>query len=108
MNLSEDVTAPATLQRWWVYLLACEDGRTYAGVAIDVHARLRAHQCGKGAKFTRANRPTAILGMRSYATKSEALQAEHALKQLSRAHKLAWAAANTVDEATVVIQSATR
>jgi putative endonuclease len=28
---------------WWLYLLACNDGRTYAGIALDVAARFRLH-----------------------------------------------------------------
>jgi|SRR5712671_5000672 len=84
--------APATAApTWWVYLLACQDGRTYAGIAIDVEVRFRAHVSGKASKFTRANRPLAILGAQSFASKSDALKAEHALKQLERPEKLAWA-----------------
>jgi putative endonuclease len=76
---------------WWVYLLACVDGRTYAGVARDVEARFQAHVAGKAAKFTRANRPLRVLGAREFASRSDALKAEYALKQLRRAEKLAWA-----------------
>jgi putative endonuclease len=76
---------------WWVYLLACTDGRTYAGVALDVAARFRVHASGKGSKFTRANPPLAILGAQSFATRSEALQAEAALKRLKRPAKMQWA-----------------
>jgi putative endonuclease len=76
---------------WWLYLLACKDGRTYAGIAIDVRARFKLHSDGKGAKFTRANRPLSILGAQRFDTKSEALKAEYALKQLERPEKLRWA-----------------
>lgn len=76
---------------WWLYLLACEDGRTYAGIALDVDARFKAHASGKGAKFTRANRPVRILAAQSFTTRSEALQAEYALKCLKPAAKLKWA-----------------
>jgi putative endonuclease len=78
-------------QSWWLYLLACRDGRTYAGIATDVAARFAAHSLGKGAKFTRSNRPILILGARAFASKSEALKAEAALKKLNRTAKLAWA-----------------
>jgi putative endonuclease len=78
-------------QRWWLYLLACRDGRMYAGIAIDVEARLAAHACGKGAKFTRANPPLALLGAQPFETRSQALKAEHALKRLRPAAKLEWA-----------------
>jgi putative endonuclease len=76
---------------WWLYLLACKDGRTYAGIALDLEARFRAHAAGRGSKFTRSNPPLKILGAKCFATKSEAMKAEHALKKLSRTQRLAWA-----------------
>jgi putative endonuclease len=78
-------------QRWWLYLLVCRDGRTYAGIAIDVAARFAAHSTGKGAKFTRSNPPVRVLGAQPFATRSEALKAEAALKKLDRPERLAWA-----------------
>jgi putative endonuclease len=41
------------IQCWWLYLLVCRYGRTYAGIATDVAVRFAAHSSGKGAKFTR-------------------------------------------------------
>src|ERR1700756_2453562 len=78
-------------QSWWLYLLVCRDGRTYAGIATDVAARYAAHSSGKAAKFTRSNPPVRVLGAQAFASKSEALKAEAALKKLERAQKLAWA-----------------
>ncbi len=78
-------------QVWWLYLLACADGRTYAGIALDVAARFRLHADGKAAKFTRANRPLRVLGAQPFTSRSAALQAEHALKQLKKPAKLQWA-----------------
>jgi putative endonuclease len=76
---------------WWLYLLACSDGRTYAGIALDVAARFRLHSSGKAAKFTRANRPLRVLGAQPFASRAEASQAEYALKQLKKPAKLRWA-----------------
>jgi len=84
-----DVTAVAKV--WWLYLLACADGRTYAGIALDVAERFRVHAAGKGSKFTRANRPLRILGAQPFADRGQALQAEYALKQLEKPEKLHWA-----------------
>lgn len=78
-------------QSWWLYLLVCRDGRTYAGIAIDVAARFAAHSSGKGAKFTRSNPPVRVLGAQPFDSRSEALKAEAALKKLDRAKRLAWA-----------------
>jgi len=78
-------------QCWWLYLLVCRDGRTYAGIATDVASRLAVHSSGKGAKFTRSNPPVRVLGAEAFASRSEALKAEAALKKLDRIEKLAWA-----------------
>src|ERR1700679_712650 len=79
------------IQCWWLYLLVCRDGRTYAGIATDVAARFAAHSSGKGAKFTRSNPPVRVLGALAFASRSEALKAEAALKKLDRTQKWAWA-----------------
>ena len=81
---------PDSLKHWWLYLLACKDGRMYAGIAIDVEARFALHVSGKGAKFTRANPPRRVLAAQPFPSRSAALKAEYALKQLDRAGKLAW------------------
>jgi putative endonuclease len=90
-SLFHDRHVAAESKTWWVYLLACRGGRTYAGIAIDVNARFALHRTGKGAKFTRANPPRKILGAQAFSSRSEALKAEYALKQLDRSKKLAWA-----------------
>ena len=79
--------------KWWLYVLECHSGLLYTGIAKDVDARFKAHLNGKGAKFTRLNRPVAILGRTPLKTKGQALRVEYALKQLSRADKLRWCAA---------------
>lgn len=78
---------------WWLYVLECQRGVLYTGIAKDVEARFEAHVNGTGAKFTRLNRPVRILGKAAVPTRSDALRAEYALKQLSRADKLRWCAA---------------
>ena len=75
---------------WFLYVLECETGVLYTGIAKDVEARFAAHVKGKGAMFTRLNRPVRILAKAAMATRSEALRAEYAFKQLSRAEKLEW------------------
>ena len=59
--------------------------------AIDPEARYRAHRDGKGAAFTRANPPVALLRSVAFKNRSEACRAEAALKKLPREKKLAWA-----------------
>ena len=74
-------------QPYWLYLLECEGGRYYAGVALDVEERFYLNVLGRGARFTRANPPLRVLAATLYPSKGEALQAEYRLKQLPRGDK---------------------
>ena len=82
---AEDASNP-----WWLYVLECQGGVFYTGIAKDVEARFEAHLKGAGAMFTRLNRPVRILSKAALATKGDALRAEYALKNLSRAEKRQW------------------
>lgn len=73
---------------YWLYLLECEGGVYYAGVALDVEQRFLQHAIGLGAKFTRARPPMRVLAAREYASKGDAMRAELKLKSLPRARKL--------------------
>jgi putative endonuclease len=75
---------------YWLYLLECEDGVYYAGIALDVEQRFFQHLFGRGAKFTRARPPVRVLAAQAYASKGDALRAELQLKALPRARKLAF------------------
>lgn len=77
---------------WWLYVLECEGGVLYTGITTDVATRFAAHAKGMGARFMRLKRPVRIVGQALVATRAEALRAEHAFKQLSRAEKLRWCA----------------
>ena len=82
------VTAP-----WTLYLLECRRGEGmvyYAGISNDLPRRLKAHREGKGARFTRAHPPVAIVATRAYPDRSSASKAEAALKKLPRARKPAF------------------
>jgi len=76
---------------WWVYMIACRGGRIYTGTALDPEARFRAHRDGKGAAFTRANPPEALIRSVPFESRSDACRVEAALKKLPREGKLAWA-----------------
>jgi len=76
---------------WWVYMLACRGGKIYTGTTVDPEARLQAHLEGKGAAFTRANPPVALLRCEPYESRGAACRVESALKKLSRERKAAWA-----------------
>ena len=85
------MNSPERNATWWVYMIACRGGRIYTGTALDPEARFRAHRDGKGAAFTRANPPEALLRSVAFESRSEACRAEAALRKLPREGKLAWA-----------------
>jgi len=66
---------------WWVYMISCRGEKIYTGTAIDPEARYEAHRLGKGAAFTRANPPVALLRCVPFASRSEACRTEAALKK---------------------------
>lgn len=70
-----------------VYLLRCADGSLYAGITNDLLRRLAAHNAGKGAKYTRARLPVALVWHRGRQPPRAARQLERALKGLRRADK---------------------
>jgi putative endonuclease len=72
----------------FVYILRCSDGSLYTGWTTDLDARVRAHNSGRGAKYTRARRPVELVYHEEYATKSEALRREAEIKKMDRAEKL--------------------
>ena len=76
---------------WYVYMLECAGRRIYTGVSPDVAARFARHRSGRGGAFTRSFPPRRILAARRCASRGAALSTEHALKQLERPEKLAWA-----------------
>lgn len=74
---------------WKLYILRCADGSLYTGIAVDVQARLKAHQSGRGAKYTRGRAPLELVYQQVCGTHSEALKQELRIKKLSREQKLA-------------------
>lgn len=73
---------------YYVYLLRCSDGSLYCGYTVDLDKRVSQHNSGKGAKYTRARRPVELVYRECFATKSEAMKREAAIKKLSRQQKL--------------------
>lgn len=72
---------------WSVYVARCADGSLYTGVAKCVERRLRQHNKGTGAAYTRCRRPVTLHYREDGYTRSEALVREAKIKTLSRAEK---------------------
>ncbi len=73
----------------YTYILQCGDGTLYCGWTNRLSERVRAHNEGRGAKYTKGRRPVTLVYYESYPGKSEALKRECEIKKLSRDEKLA-------------------
>lgn len=76
----------------YFYVLECADSSYYAGYTNDLQKRLEAHNAGKGAKYTRARGPARMIHIEEFETKPEAMRAEYAFKQLTKAKKVRYIA----------------
>ncbi|HEX5337876.1 MAG TPA: GIY-YIG nuclease family protein [Gallionella sp.] len=74
---------------WHCYLLRCADDTLYCGITNDLDKRLAAHNAGTAAKYTRARGPVELVYAEDCADRSAASKRELAIKQLTRAEKLA-------------------
>ena len=70
-------------KRHFVYILLTKSDTLYCGYTDDVEKRFNAHLEGRGAKYTRANKPVKLLWQKEFPSKNEALKEEYLIK-----HKL--------------------
>lgn len=72
----------------YVYIVECNDGTLYTGWTVDIQSRIKAHNQGKGAKYTRGRCPVRLKYYETYQEKNKATKREYAIKQMSREKKL--------------------
>ncbi|NGM68685.1 GIY-YIG nuclease family protein [Natronolimnobius sp. AArcel1] len=70
-----------------VYILECADGTLYTGYTTDLERRVREHNAGEGAKYTRGRTPVEVRHHECYDTQSAAMSREYEIKQFTRAKK---------------------
>lgn len=80
------------INKHYFYVLECADKSYYAGYTNDLQKRLAVHNAGKGAKYTRARGPVQMIHFEEFETKPEAMKAEYAFKQLTKAKKIRYIA----------------
>lgn len=83
----EETSSNTECGKWLVYLLECADGSTYIGVTTDIERRLRQHNGGRAAKYTRGRGPVKLLGTMWCEDRSTAQRWEARLKTLDPASR---------------------
>ena len=82
---------------YFVYILECFDGSLYTGYTNDLERRLKAHNDGKGAKYTKTRLPVRLLYSEAYDSKKDAMSREwHIKHDMTREDKLKLIKNNTL------------
>ncbi|MEH6943591.1 GIY-YIG nuclease family protein [Bacillus sp. JJ722] len=71
----------------FMYVLECSDGSYYTGYTNRLEERVKMHNSGKGAKYTRGRTPVTLIYTECFETKEAAMKAEYRFKQLPRKQK---------------------
>lgn len=71
----------------YTYIVKCSDGTLYTGWTTCLERRVKEHNSGRGAKYTRSRTPVKLVYYETFETKCEAMKREAAIKKLSRAEK---------------------
>ena len=74
-------------KKYYVYIILTVNNKLYCGYTDDVEKRYKLHKEGKGAKYTRANKPFKLVYTAEFASKSEAQKEEYRIKHLTRKQK---------------------
>ena len=71
----------------YTYMLKCKDNTYYIGYTNDLQKRLKAHNEGKGAKYTKGRGPVELIYYEEFEDKSVAMRREWEMKRLSKSQK---------------------
>ena len=71
----------------YAYLVRCSDNSLYAGWTNNIEKRIKSHNDGTGAKYTKSRRPVTLAYLEEFETKSEAMKREAALKKMTHKQK---------------------
>ena len=73
---------------YYCYMVECADGSLYTGWTTDPQRRVKEHNAGRGALYTRWRRPVILRYLEEAQTRSDAQRRENEIKKLTRQKKL--------------------
>ena len=71
----------------YTYMVRCRDGSLYTGWTNDLEKRVKAHNEGRGAKYTRSRGPVELVYAEMHETKQQAMSREVIIKRFSKKEK---------------------
>ncbi len=72
---------------WFVYMVRCCDESLYTGITINIEERIKKHNVGLGAKYTRSRKPVALVWSEEVESESVARIRETAIKKWDKKKK---------------------
>jgi putative endonuclease len=73
---------------YYVYIIQCEGESFYTGYTKNLRSRIRLHEKGKAARYTRMHRPKKLVHVEEFRSRAEAMRREKRIKKLSHIQKL--------------------
>lgn len=102
--------SPVTETAYSLYLVRCNDGSLYTGIATDVARRLKEHaDSRRGAKYLRGKAPLTLVFERELGDRRVATRVEYQVKKLPRHEKADTAILSArIDDVLASIESASK
>ncbi len=72
----------------YVYIVECADGTLYTGWTVNVEQRVKVHNAGRGAHYTRMHRPVKLVYFEELPDRVAAQKRELEIKRWPREKKL--------------------
>ena len=69
---------------WYVYIVRCADNSLYTGITKNIEKRIKKHNSGKGAKYTKTRLPVVLCCFWSVENRSIATKIEIKIKRLQK------------------------
>jgi predicted GIY-YIG superfamily endonuclease len=83
------MSASASADSFFVYILRCVDDSLYVGHTTNVHERAKVHNEGRGAVWTACRCPVVLVYHETHLSEEQAIARERQIKQWTHAKKLA-------------------
>lgn len=75
------------MKKHYAYMLRCSDNSIYSGYTTNLEKREKAHNEGRGAKYTRTRLPAKIVYYEEFESKSDAMKREYRFKRYTHKEK---------------------
>ncbi len=73
---------------YYVYVILCVDGTFYTGYTKNIDKRIKLHETGKGARYTKMHKPQKIAYLELFDLRAQAMKREKQIKKLTHQQKL--------------------